>query len=298
MHIFAYNAEMEEYNSKCLSSDSSPLNPVAKLCPIYNTQSAKSPRHYLSHFRDLSPVSTIYIAVNSKVELRGKNINPQFGLYNGASGIVVDIVFNNNQSPNTAHLPRYVLVRFHSYTGPAFLEHDPNIVPIVPITTMCSKKCCKRTTIPLQLCYATTIHKFQGRSAGPVSHGQPPNEHHRVVVHCGSRNFEAKHCGLTYTSMSRATSLGDLSDPSTSALFFDGPDAVPERFIDIGRSLRTNKIYYPVYLRTLWVQHLQSKRNNISYSQQEKHLLFTWAETFKADPPALQNFFTKFNSLH
>jgi hypothetical protein len=212
MHIFAYNAEMEEYNTKCLLLETSPDNPVARLSPIYQTQSSRSQRHYLSHFKDLNPVSTIYIAINSKVELRGKNINPKYGLYNGSTGVVVDIVFNKNESPNKGHLPKYVLVRFHAYTGPPFLHSDPKVIPIVPITTICSKKCCRRTTVPLQLCYATTIHKFQGRSAGPVGDGQLPNEHDRVVVHCGSRKFEAKHCGLTYTSISRATTLGNLSD--------------------------------------------------------------------------------------
>jgi hypothetical protein len=65
------------------------------------------------------------------VELKGRNISPELGFYNGAVGLVIDIAYNSNESPNSGHLHKYVLVQFPNYTGPQFLPSIPNVIPIV-----------------------------------------------------------------------------------------------------------------------------------------------------------------------
>ena len=192
------------------------------------------------------------------MELKGRNISPELGLYNGAMGLViVDIVYSSNESPNSGHLPKYVLVQFPNYTpGPQFLPSIPNVIPIVPIFFVCPWHCCSVKFIPLQLCYGKqTIHTFQGQNAGPVVHqSQQQNNIKRIIVDIGSRQFEGRNPGLTYTALSRATSLGKLDDVSTSALFFDGGDFIsPDRFIDI-------VVLLPPILRTNHISSLSEKQ--------------------------------------
>ena len=65
------------------------------------------------------------------MEFKGRNISPELGFYNGAVGLVIDIAYNSNKSPNSGHLHKYVLVQFPNYTGPQFLPSIPNVIPIV-----------------------------------------------------------------------------------------------------------------------------------------------------------------------
>jgi hypothetical protein len=46
------------------------------------------------------------------------NIEPKWGLYNGAIGTVVDIVYHQGENPNNGHLPKVVVVDFKHYRGP------------------------------------------------------------------------------------------------------------------------------------------------------------------------------------
>jgi hypothetical protein len=46
------------------------------------------------------------------VELLKTNIEPKWGLYNGASGTVIDIIFLEGGNPNNWDLPLIVVVDF------------------------------------------------------------------------------------------------------------------------------------------------------------------------------------------
>merc|ERR1712112_401372 len=56
----------------------------------------------------------------------------EWGLYNGAIGEVVDIVFRTGERP-PATIPAFVLARFPKYRGPVYLDGDPKGVPISTI---------------------------------------------------------------------------------------------------------------------------------------------------------------------
>jgi ATP-dependent exoDNAse (exonuclease V) alpha subunit len=91
---------------------------------------------------------------------------PEKGLFNGAIGTVIEIVYKPEESPNTGHFPQYVLVDFPTYTGPPFHQLHTTWVPIPTICLIRGKA--QIQFVPLELSYARTIHKFQGYQAGPT----------------------------------------------------------------------------------------------------------------------------------
>lgn len=90
------------------------------------------------------------------------NLCVSFGLYNGAIGKIVDIIYLEGKYPENS-LPAVVMVESPNYTGPSFVKDNPKLVPILPVERKldCSCSFCKRTHIPLKLGWATTIHKCQ-----------------------------------------------------------------------------------------------------------------------------------------
>ena len=70
---------------------------------------------YKSHFRGKQIPEKTKICVHSKVAISGLNIIPEAGLYNGARGTIIDIIYDSVCGPNNKHgdhLPRYVIVDF------------------------------------------------------------------------------------------------------------------------------------------------------------------------------------------
>ena len=126
-------------------------------------------------------------------------------LYNGAVGKVVDIVYKDGRrSTDDPPPPTYVvLVRFPGYRGPPYINEDPTVVPIVPVSRSTDCACrCKRLQVPLRLAWGTTIHKCQGMTVGA-------GEAFRyVVVHPGDHGFEARNPGALFVALSRAKSAG------------------------------------------------------------------------------------------
>jgi hypothetical protein len=127
-----------------------------------------------------------------------------------------------------------------------------------------------------------------------VSKGQPQNAVKRIVLDIGTRQFEGNNPGLSYTAFGRATQLGDPNDITTSALFLDGPNATPTRFMNITQRLDGKGIYKKVALRQRWVEHLKQNVLHLSYSKHDLEDLFLWAETFKPDQEQKKNFHSIF----
>jgi hypothetical protein len=263
--------------------------------PIYSRTGAKGGKARASHFKKDDQVQPLsMLCRGAKVEIAGRNICPEVGLYNSSMGTVVDVVYSPGGSPNRGDLPRYVLVRVACYNGPSFPASDPKVVPFVPVSRICATRCCKQTFIPLKVCFAKTIHTFQGSSAGPVSKGQPQNAVKRIVLDVGTRQFEGNNPGLSYTAFGRATQLGDQDDITTSALFFDGPNVTPSRFMNITQRLDGKGAYKKVILRKRWVDHLKRNLLNLTYTRQESQDLFLWAETFRPSQEQKQQFHSIF----
>ena len=60
------------------------------------------------------------------------NLWSSVGLCNGATGTVVDIIYQTNHQP--PDLPISVIVEFENYRGSVFNEDKPLSIPICPIT--------------------------------------------------------------------------------------------------------------------------------------------------------------------
>ncbi|KAI3835106.1 hypothetical protein MKX03_016792 [Papaver bracteatum] len=133
----------------------------------------------------------------SRVMLR-KNIFTEFGLVNGSTGTVVDIVYEENKKP-PAHMPIAVMVKFDKYTGPQLYEEpNINVIPIVPVVTnwiSSSGVTCQRKQLPLILCWAITVHKSQGLTLD------------QAVADIGAKES----LGLTFVALSRTRRLSDLA---------------------------------------------------------------------------------------
>ena len=134
------------------------------------------------------------------------NICVPFGLFNGATGEIVDIIYPASKKPSDV-LPKVIMVGFQCYTGPPFIESHPKLVPIHPIerTVDCICHSCKRKQIPLKLGWATTIHKCQGMTIGK---NQP---YRYIVINPGTRAFESRNPGALFVALSRAKTAGNLS---------------------------------------------------------------------------------------
>jgi hypothetical protein len=57
--------------------------------------------------------------------------------FNGALGVVKEIVFKEEESPLDGYLPQYVIVDFPTNCGPVWLESHPSWVPIPAIEIQC-----------------------------------------------------------------------------------------------------------------------------------------------------------------
>ena len=150
---------------------------------------------------------SLYLCKMAKVMLT-TNLAVSYGLYNGATGTIKDIIFKNGKQDNEQ--PDVVIVHFPKYKGPPFIEEHPNLIPIVPIERRADCSChkCKRTQLPLRLGWACTIHKCQGITVGE-------GEANRyIVIHPGSTSFESRNPGLLFVALSRAKSAGSSTqDP-------------------------------------------------------------------------------------
>ncbi len=80
-----------------------------------------------SHFDQNSSDKHTNICIGAKVAISNVNFLPEIGLYNGAFGDVIEIVYNNRPvGPNDKqhyHLPNYVVVNFPN------LQLPTNIAP-------------------------------------------------------------------------------------------------------------------------------------------------------------------------
>ena len=279
MYIFANKAPMQEHNRQKLKEQNSEDNPVARIHTTTTTQNKKY-RGITKHFaRQQMQTTAIPAVVNicrgARVQLTGKNFEPDWGLYNGSIGTVKEIVFNKNSNPLDGTQPEYVIVDFPQYCGPQWMESEKTWVPIPVVEMSCSKRCCQLQYIPLSLAYAKTCHTFQGQSVGkncPIS---------CIIVQPGTRDFEGKCPGLFYVFLSRATDIGSQEDRSTSAIFFEGPEMNSDRIRDLTHSLTTGREYAKVTKRKQWSNHLHRNLITPKISKQQKKDLIQWCQRTK-----------------
>ena len=201
LYVFpTHRLEWERNKTKLLECIRLPNHPVAKIKAVDNGRHAQKADG--NKAGALLPL--LYLCRDSKVMLV-VNLMADWGLYNGAVGTVVDVVYKDGCRPSDdpAPLPDVVFVRFPGYKGPPYINEDPTLVPIVPVSRSTECTCqCKRLQVPLRLAWGTTIHKCQGMNVGV-------GEAFRyVVIHPGKHAFEAKNPGALFVALLRAKSAG------------------------------------------------------------------------------------------
>jgi GTPase SAR1 family protein len=282
LFLFANKVPRDNHNNKMLFNQHSKTNPVA----VMKTRSIDSKGKQISkskHFKAGEIPETAQFCKNAKVQISKRNIKPSWGLYNGSMGIVKDIVFEKGHNPNFGDFPSYVLVDFPQYCGPIFLPDHPTWVPITPVELKCKYFCCTCKYIPLQLCYAKTVHTFQGQNAGPVKNGQQKNAILRLICDPGSKTFEGNNPGLFYTILSRITTLGDIDDKMSSAIYFTGENMTPDRILNITKGANKHE-FKRVVLRHKWVRFLNDHVQTSRISDSEKTKILLWSKNFTIDP--------------
>ncbi|XP_028413537.1 ATP-dependent DNA helicase PIF1-like [Dendronephthya gigantea] len=191
--LFYSNEQVANYNNEQLTKLE---HPTAHINAHHSSALAKkmSP----DDMSGLEPV--VFLAKRARVMLT-MNLWSSVGLCNGATGTVVDIVYQNNHQP--PDLPIAVIVDFENYRGPAFNVNKPSCVPICPITVSSQSESGfhERQQLPLRLAWALTIHKSQGLTLP------------KAWIDIGKSE---KTAGVSYVAISRVRSLSScVIEPMT-----------------------------------------------------------------------------------
>ena len=133
----------------------------------------------------------------------------------------------------------------------------------------CRKRCCHAVYCPLELCWATTVHKFQGFEAG---FDDDDNINH-IIADIDNLAWEKTCPGTAYVVASRAKSIGQVTKeemyPTKSNLFFIGTLG-SHRFEKCIKK-QDGSICKSVIKRELWTGFLKSraKETKIRLSTEE-----------------------------
>ncbi|WAQ97057.1 hypothetical protein MAR_029747, partial [Mya arenaria] len=195
LFVFPTHKQVWEHNKNKLLQ----LNEVY---PVAEIRATSKGRHLNSDVNS-GLLPKVYLCKKAKVMLT-VNLCVPFGLFNGATGIVQDILYLNDRRPPDSQ-PDVVFVYFPSYSGPACMSDNPQLAPIVSVERFMDCIChfCKRKQIPLRLGWATTIHKCQGITVGQ-------GEINRyIVIDPGKTSFESRNSGALFVTLSRAKSTGN-----------------------------------------------------------------------------------------
>lgn len=126
MWIFANNDPKDKKNEKKLKHTSNHFGvPVARMNCHYESDCCGRPA-YKDHFFMINFPRETSICLNARVAIASYNFIPEIGLYNGARGTVVEMIFKDSEGPNNKqekHLPEYVVVEFDKLDLPD--EYDP-----------------------------------------------------------------------------------------------------------------------------------------------------------------------------
>ena len=281
LYLFATVDAKNQHNQQALKEINTTDNPVALIKAQTRRFKDDLPARNIDHYDNERTPPITYLAQNAQVQLTGTNPCPKWGLYHGARGKVLDIVYHPDSHPPN-DLPLYVLVDMPQYCGPSFIPSAPTVVPIAPIKVPCKKhKCCYRTYLPLRLAFAQTIHTFQGQNAGPVEEGQPPNAIQKIICDPGTRRFEGICVGLFYTLLSRITTFGDPNDKLSSAIYFTGSNMNTARVLNITRNEKGD-MYAMAKRRQLYVEYLHQYKHGLDMNENEQVELLEWCKHMMA----------------
>lgn len=135
----------------------------------------------------------------------------------------------------------------------------------------CRKKCCFVKFCPLELAFATTIHKFQGREAGK-SEDEMVNT---LFIDVGEQKREIDNPGILYVGVSRGKTLGDAGRQNnrTSSLYFIGSNMSHNRVMNLGKKADGEDALY-IKQREIWCNmlNIKNKMTNKKYKKNMKQM--------------------------
>lgn len=124
VYLFWTNEKRVQHNLIRLGETNTDDNPTVIVKPI--SQGKKHGIGINAHFDDETPPACL-LCVDAKVSVQGCNFQPIWGIYNGSSGTVNEIVFDEGKDPNKGDHPKYVVVNFPQYVGPAWDIENPKV---------------------------------------------------------------------------------------------------------------------------------------------------------------------------
>jgi hypothetical protein len=87
---------------------------------------------------------------------------------------------------------------------------------------------------------------------------------------------------LFYTILSRITTLGDIEDKMSSAIYFTGENMTPDRILNITKGANNHE-FKRVVLRNQWVRFLNEHIQKSRMSDKEKNNILLWSKNFTID---------------
>jgi hypothetical protein len=76
---------------------------------------------------DIDPV--LNCCYEARVQLNGKKIETDWGLFNGTQGTIKEIVYKESESVLDYKFPQYIIVDFPTYCGPPWIKNKPTMGP-------------------------------------------------------------------------------------------------------------------------------------------------------------------------
>ena len=97
--------------------------------PVVSCKMQTAENYDPDHFSNNTyiPLKYTLLTKGLPVMLQGTNYHNPWGLYDGAGGIIVEIVFAENHNPYNGNLPLYVVVQFPFYKGPVWDTNNPKV---------------------------------------------------------------------------------------------------------------------------------------------------------------------------
>ena len=126
LFVFPTHEEVWSHNKSTLLQLNSE-HPIAKLVSECRGYHSKSPDSEKAGGLQ----KTNFLCKSAKVML-SVNLCVPYGLFNGAIGKIVDIIYLSGKRPENS-LPDAVMVEFETYKGPAFIQENSKVVPIFPV---------------------------------------------------------------------------------------------------------------------------------------------------------------------
>lgn len=125
-YIFANREPMRLHNTDMLRREHSTSNPVARISSKTINNAGATVQKTL-HFKDHPAPLITNICRGARVQITGRNLEPDWGLYNGAIGTVMEIVFAQDKNPIDGEQPEFVIVEFVQYCGPPWISENPKV---------------------------------------------------------------------------------------------------------------------------------------------------------------------------